>query len=74
MGPDTLINFLGWVTLTYCWLYTNWAFFAAIRQEIHDHNKEIRQKVLQEVRAVIDEASKLGPEPDSEPDDSEPEK
>ena len=40
MGLDTLINFLGWAALTYCWLHVNVAWIAAINQAIKNHNEE----------------------------------
>ena len=55
MGLGTFFNFLGWATywghLTYSWLHINLTFASAISQAIQNHNDEIRQKALQELRA-----------------------
>ena len=51
MGLGTFFNFLCWATLTYSWLHVNLTFASAISQAIQNHNDEIRQKALQELRA-----------------------
>ena len=45
MGRD-IINFLGWLALTYCWLHTNVVFIGAIGQAKHVHNEEIIQGIV----------------------------
>ena len=63
MGLGTFFNFLGWATLTYSWLHINLTFASAISQALQNHNDEIRQKSLQELRA---EPEAKDSEPDAE--------
>ena len=51
MNLDSLITFLGWVTLTYSWLHINFTFAAAIGQAIENHNDAIREEFFQELEA-----------------------
>ena len=61
MGLDTFFNFLSWAALTYSGLHINLKFSSAISQAIQNHNDQIIQRALQELR-VESEAK------DSEPD------
>ena len=51
MNLDSLITFLGWVTLTYSWLHINFTFASAIGQAIENHNDAIREEFFQELEA-----------------------
>ena len=48
-NANTLLHFLGWAALTYTWLSVNCAFFEAIADAIHHHNKQIKQKAIADI-------------------------
>ena len=60
-GLDEMISFLGWASLTYLWLHTNFIFVDATFQAIKNHNTSIRDQVYSEaynkgyIQAIDDE-------------------
>ena len=53
MNTGTLINFLGWAALTLSWLEANHLFFCAIIDAINEHDEQIKQKVIENVKELI---------------------
>ena len=60
MDTGTLICFLGWTSLTYLWLEANCLFFNAIIDTINEHDKQIRQQVLESENESEDESGNVG--------------
>ena len=56
MKPDGFINFLGWGLFTYTWLTFDLIFFRSIADLIHEHNKYIRQKAIEDYIESEDES------------------
>ena len=52
------LHLIGWAGLTFIWLSTNWLFFEAIGDAIHQHNAQIRRKVFEEIKEVLRENAK----------------
>ena len=53
MNTGTLVNFLGWASLTYIWLKTHHLLFDAIIDAINEHDEQIKQKMIEEVKECI---------------------
>ena len=53
MITNNVLRFLGWASLTYMWLEANCMFFNAIADAINQHNEQIRQKAIVEVKEFL---------------------
>ena len=54
MNAGSLVNFIGWASLTFMWLKANRFFFSAIVAAIHDHDEQVGINAIVEYEARRD--------------------